>query len=656
MARQIEFLRERADFIAEGWYRALVGIGYVPASTSEVRQQLVALVEQVISLLDAEQVDPSGAEEIGASLARRFRGQPRALGRTLTTLSQQLSAGLTPEQVAALLGGLGTGFAKQMCATLLEQQEEIRGALVHDLRSAQSELRAVNEELEDRVQRRTRDLERINKELRQEIAERERVAAALRESEEQFRSLADQSPNMIFINRMGHVVYVNRRAEEMMGYTKEEFAAGDFDFLTLIAPEHRERAMSAFRKHRVGEDVEPIEYALVTKGGRRLETIVSTRLVEFGGEWAILGVVTDITQRKEAEEALRESKERWRSLVENAPDLVLTVDREGRVLFINRPVTARSTEEALGKNILGHSRSGGDEALAALIQRVFETGQTQYFEGAGPGPGGATAWYGTRMGPVWRDGQVTAVMMVTRDITDQKRLEEMKDNLIRDVSHELRTPLAKIQMGMELLMELVDRETIERGRVARIGEVTNTNVRRLLQTVEGILDLSSLETGNTAYDMQPIPVAQLVDEVVLDMLPLAEAKGLELAVDLSEDLCPIEGDWTKLYRVLTNLVDNAVKFTNEGTVVISARQNEEGLELAVSDPGQGILEENLEQIFERFFQEKPRVPGVGVGLTISQAIVQAHGGRLWAESAGRGLGSTFHLVLPQARSQSEAGQ
>ena len=731
------------------------------------------------------------------------------------------------------------------------------------------------------------------------------MEAALRESEEKFRTLAEQSPNMIFINRMGAVVYANRRAEELMGYEKGEYYAPDFDFLTLFTPEHKELALSRYGRHSSGDEVEPYEYTLLTRSGRRIETIITTRLIEYEGERAILGIVTDITERKRAEKslrrsesqyrtvldsmgdaihvvdtdlrvvlanralkrwicelgfdtdvvgktvfealpflprwlrgeysevlgagqllvteertllggrevvtdtrkipvvedghvaqvvtvvrditerkraeserdamvealrasegryrmllesirdgvytldrqgrftfvndvivqrsgrsaewflertgfdtvrpedretvranfdavlrgehvptfevayptasgdllwlevntaplledgvvvglhgvsrdttrrrqteaALRESEERWRSLVENAPDTVLTVDREGRILFMNRPILAQTTEEALGRSILDAVAPEDRTVVAESIRRVFETGTSNYHEVAGPGPGGANAWYGTRVGPIWDGDEVVAAMMVTRDITEQKQLDEMKDNLIRDVSHELRTPLAKMQMGLELLMELVEKEKIDRGRVARIGEVTSSNVRRLLQTVEGILDLSALETGHAAYQMETIPTVELIDEVVLDRQPLAEAKGLELTVDLPADPAPIRGDWQKLFRVLANVVDNAIKFTDEGRIVVSVRQNERELEICVSDPGCGIRPENLERVFERFFQEKARVAGVGVGLTISKAIVEAHGGRIRAESAGRGLGSTFHVTLPTA--------
>jgi signal transduction histidine kinase len=140
----------------------------------------------------------------------------------------------------------------------------------------------------------------------------------------------------------------------------------------------------------------------------------------------------------------------------------------------------------------------------------------------------------------------------------------------------------------------------------------------------------------------------LLEEVLQVMQPLATVRGLQLVVELPEELPPVEGDWEKLFRVLINLVDNAVKFSDDGQITISAEKNGQEVELAIRDEGQGVLPENLDRVFERFFQEKARYQGVGVGLTISKAIVQSHGGRIWAESEGRSLGATFRFTLPVA--------
>jgi PAS domain S-box-containing protein len=605
--------------------------------------------------------------------------------------------------------------------------------------------------------------------ISRDITERKRIQRALRESEQKFRTLADQSPNMIFISQRGRVVYASRQADRMMGYAQEEVLSGAFDFLTLLAPEHRELALSNFHRHMEGQEVRPAEYTLITRDGKRIEALIATRLIEYGGEPAILGVATDITERSRAERALRESEQtarallkaptdsvllvdrrgqiidlnetaasklgmpieelvgadvyglfpadiaaqrrmhsqkvidsgrpvrfeetragmwfdtvlypvfdasgdviklavvaresterkhmeqalqeseaRWRSLVENAPDPVLTVDHDGRILFINHPILGQDAAEAVGRNALDYLLPEQREKMRESIRRVFQAGQRDSLEVQARGQSDPSAWYGIRMGPVMRDGEVVAAMVMARDITERKKIEATKDNVIRDVSHELRTPLAKMLMSLELLLELTERDLIDRDRLARTGKVIHSSTQRLLHTLESILDLSALENGRAAYQMGTLRPAELVDEVLLDMRPLIKAKGLELAVNVPTILPRVAGDREKLFRVLANLIDNAVKFSEQGKVVISARCDNRTVELAVSDSGSGIQQQHLERVFERFFQEKSRFPGIGVGLTICRTIIAAHGGRIWAESSGRGLGTTIRFTLPVA--------
>ncbi|UCE65421.1 MAG: PAS domain S-box protein [Candidatus Zixiibacteriota bacterium] len=138
-----------------------------------------------------------------------------------------------------------------------------------------------------------------------DITDRKRAEEALKESEEKFRNVAEQSPNMIFINRLGKIVYVNNRCEEILGYNKEEFYSPNFDFFKLIAPEYIQMVKKKYDKHLKGEDVEPYEYALLASDGRKIEVIINTKIIRYEGEYSLLGIVTDITERKKAEE-LRE--------------------------------------------------------------------------------------------------------------------------------------------------------------------------------------------------------------------------------------------------------------------------------------------------------------------------------------------------------------
>jgi PAS domain S-box-containing protein len=153
-----------------------------------------------------------------------------------------------------------------------------------------------------------------------------------KKAEENFRSLAEQSPNMIFINDKGRVVYVNQKCEEIMGYTKDEFYSETFDFRRLIAPEYLDLVSSAFQKHMQGEEVLPYEYALVTKNGKRLDAIITTKLIDYKNSKAILGIITDITDRKKNEVEMRKSKTELQKKVKELEDFYdMAVGRELRM-------------------------------------------------------------------------------------------------------------------------------------------------------------------------------------------------------------------------------------------------------------------------------------------------------------------------------------
>ena len=149
-----------------------------------------------------------------------------------------------------------------------------------------------------------------------DITKRKKAEEKVRESEEKFRTLAEESPNMIFVNAKGRVVYANRRCEELMGYEKDEFYASDFDFLTLIAPEHKDTVKRAFATHTKGKEYYPYEYTLVTKSGHRIDAMITTKLITYEGSQAILGIISDITDRKKMETELRRYTEALEDLVE----------------------------------------------------------------------------------------------------------------------------------------------------------------------------------------------------------------------------------------------------------------------------------------------------------------------------------------------------
>jgi PAS domain S-box-containing protein len=183
--------------------------------------------------------------------------------------------------------------------------------------------------------------------ITEDITERRQALEALQESEEKFRTVTEQSPNMIFINCQGRVVYANRKCEQIMGYSREEFYASDFDFMTLVMPEYRELVRANFKNHMQGEGFTPYEYALVSKAGKKIDVIITTKLINYDGERSILGIITDITVRKEVEESLRNKDKKLEQQTRNLEEMNTAL----KVLLEQREKEKTEIKETLLTNV-----------------------------------------------------------------------------------------------------------------------------------------------------------------------------------------------------------------------------------------------------------------------------------------------------------------
>ena len=204
----------------------------------------------------------------------------------------------------------------------------------------------------------------------QDVTEQKRTVAAMIESEEKFRNLAEKSPNMIFINHKGQVVYANQKCEDITGYTKKELYSKEFNFLFLCAPEFTGKMRASYDLHLMGKEVPSYEFSITSKKGNRIDAIISTKLIDYCGDKAILGIVTDISSLKKTEYALKESEEKYRLLVEHAHDGIIAQDPDYNILFINRRMTeilGFSEKEIVGKNLFCFvAEKGFDQAIRCL--------------------------------------------------------------------------------------------------------------------------------------------------------------------------------------------------------------------------------------------------------------------------------------------------
>lgn len=264
--------------------------------------------------------------------------------------------------------------------------------------------------------------------------------------------------------------------------------------------------------------------------------------------------------------------------------------------------------------------------------------------------GQAPAIYQALASPVLgAGGQVRGVATVLRDITTQKELERMKSNFLSVVSHELKTPLHSIKGFVDIIL------------MGKTGEVNATQADFLttvqdqathLQTlIDDLLEFSRLDSGQVKLHLTEVSIAEVASAVSDKLKPLADQGELQIINEVSLDIPTIEADRMRIEQVLTNLVQNAIKFTPpSGSVTLRAQDLGEEVQLSVSDTGIGIPTNELQRIFDRFYQVDSgptrHYRGTGLGLTISKHIVEYHRGRIWAEST-EGKGSTFFFVLPK---------
>jgi len=226
-----------------------------------------------------------------------------------------------------------------------------------------------------------------------------------------------------------------------------------------------------------------------------------------------------------------------------------------------------------------------------------------------------------------------------------ERTEALRRQLIGDVSHELRTPLTAIKGSLEALIDGVlpaEPETFEQ---------IYQEADRLQRLVNDLQELSRVEAGVFKLDLQPLLLADLLKTVTIRLERQYAEKGVRLAIDLPADLSEVQADADRLSQVLFNLVGNALQYTPAGGLVtVAARRQGEEVQVSVQDTGIGIAAEHLPYVFDRFYRadrSRARVSGgSGIGLTIARHLVEAHGGRIWAESPGPGKGSTFTFTLP----------
>ncbi|HEU4342908.1 MAG TPA: ATP-binding protein [Candidatus Binatia bacterium] len=347
-------------------------------------------------------------------------------------------------------------------------------------------------------------------------------------------------------------------------------------------------------------------------------------------------------------------------LVENAGDAIISTDRQDRILTWNRGaelIFGYSKEETIGQSLALLLPSHESRELEEIRNKVRLTGVIRNLEVRRIRKDGRMIEASLAVSPVRdKDDNAVGFLHLARDITEQKRyeqrlkeLDQMKSGFVSNVSHELRTPLTTIKASVDNMLDRLTGDLTEK----QVGYLTRvkSNADRLARLINNLLDLSTIEAGK--IDLQPtkLPLVSLTKEVAESLRPVAVEKPISLDVAFVDPRVTAWADRDKVMQVLMNLVGNALKFTPpRGKVTVGfARSGDQWVQISVADTGPGVPAEEVNKLFDRFYQVgqtgKQKTQGTGLGLAISKALVEMHGGKIWVESE-QGKGSTFCFTLP----------
>ena len=331
-------------------------------------------------------------------------------------------------------------------------------------------------------------------------------------------------------------------------------------------------------------------------------------------------------------------RDRMSVILSQMSDGIILIDSGGKITVVNeaaKEIFQITEESAVGRTFI---EAVHDYELHELVSKCIETKK----ECSSSVEIGGTKQFLLAIATPLEGG---GCLLLLQNLTELKRLDAVKRDLSANISHELRLPIASIKALAETLMQgAIDDTSVAKEFLGQINAETD----RLAQMVQELGDLSRIESGQAPLIKQKIGIGEVIKRAAERIKPQADRAGLSINIDIASDLPPVAADRDRIEQVLVNLLHNAIKFTPAGgSITISAISADDSLQVAVADSGVGISTDDLPRIFERFYKaDKARSGGgTGLGLAIVKHIIEAHGGKIWAQSI-EGKGATFIFTLP----------
>ncbi|MGD1118679.1 MAG: PAS domain S-box protein [Dehalococcoidales bacterium] len=499
-----------------------------------------------------------------------------------------------------------------------------------------------------------------------DITDLKNMERALNESEEKFSKVFSLSPNAICLVNIeeSRFIEVNDSFVRFVGYPREEIIGHTADELNLWVNQYDIQNMGKSLQQ-TGRMVNT-EIKSRMKSGKIRSGLFSAETIEIGGQPRMMLVVTDITGKMKAEEALRESEEKFTKIFHAAP-LGVTISRlaDGVLMEVNESFISNfgfNREEVIGRSTLELNIWLKPAQREKMIETLTTQGRVSNEEYQLRNKSGEVHTYLFSAELIDCDGE-SCILAMTNDITNYKRMEaqaleaenlrevdRLRAELLANVSHELRTPLASIKGFATMLLDYSQR--LKPSEKRDYLETIDNNTDRLVALIEQLLEMSRLGAGMSSIKKITANASKLCKDVIYQAR--IRVPDHVFLLDLPPRLPLIDIDLRRIRQVLDNILDNAVKYSNPGTeITLSVRKTGPEILFTIADHGSGISKADLPRMFEKGFHSshglKTGIYGAGLGLSICKALVEAHGGRIWLESEeGKGTIASFTLPLKTA--------